>query len=107
MPLVKVLSEIAGASFSALVGIFAATDNTLITVTAITAVLGFAGLLVRQVVVAQKAIWEIVKAKESEAEAAKDEAHYAHWELERLRYAYGERVIDPGPYSSRGKVSDD
>lgn len=101
MPPVKILSEIVAATGSAVVGILAATDSTVITVTAIGAVLGFAGLLVRQVVVQQKAVWEIVTATKAEAESAKDEAHYAHWELEKLRYSYGERVIDPGPYTPR------
>lgn len=101
MILAKLGGEIAGATTSAVVGIFAVSDNTALTVTAITAVLGFAGLLVRQVVVAQKAIWQIVSAKDARIAELEETDHYKSWEMEKLRFTYGERILDPGPYIPR------
>jgi hypothetical protein len=99
MVLVKALGDIAGATGSALLGIIAADgNNTAITITAIGAVLGFAGLLVRQVVQAQRAIWLIVRAKDEEIDRQREALHYSDWEKEKLRWSYGERPLDPGPY---------
>lgn len=102
--LARALVDVAGATGSAVVGIIAAeTNNTAITVTAIGAVLGFAGLLVNQVIRAQKAIWLIVRAKDDEIAGLRESLHYAEWEQQRLRWSYGERPTDPGPYSPRSE----
>lgn len=109
MLLVKALGEVAGVTGAALAAINGAVDNnTAITVTAIGAVLGFAGLLVRQVVLAQKAIWLIVKAKDEEIAEHKategelrEALRYSEWEKEKLRWTYGERNLDPGPYAPK------
>lgn len=95
MPPVKIFAEIAAATLSAIGTIFAAVDGNVVAVGAgVTAVFGLATVLVREVVKQHKTLWELV-------DAARDDAHYAHWELERLRYSYGERVLDPGPYEPR------
>lgn len=97
----KFLGEIGGAAASGIAGIMAVGESTALTASAIVAVLGFAGLLVRQVVLAQRAIWEIVAAKDQEKEAIQDENHYLRWELESMRFRHGERQIDPGPFIPR------
>lgn len=100
----KVAIEAVGVVAGTAAGVFAVTDNTAITVTAITAVLGFAGLLVRQVTSAQKYVWQIVEAKDKRIEELEDHDHYMSWEMEKLRFTYGERIIDPGPYMPRTKA---
>lgn len=97
----KMGGEILGATVSAVGGILAAGESAAITTSAIVAVLGFAGLLVRQVMTGQRAIWQIVAAKDREIQDEKDANHYLRWEMERLRYLYGERQVDPGPYTPR------
>jgi hypothetical protein len=37
---------------------------------------------------------------------AESRLHEARWESERLRYTYGERAIDPGPYVPRLRPAD-
>ena len=98
---VKFLGEIFGATTSAIAGVIAMGESTPLTAGAIVAVLGFAGLLVRQVVQSQQAIWQIVAAKDVEIREAQELNHYLQWELESMRYRHGERQVDPGPYIPR------
>lgn len=102
---VKVLGEILGAAAAATAGIFSAgaSEAMPLTVTAIGAVLGFATLLVRSVLSSQRIYVEIVAAKDRELAERDDTIHYLRWEAERLRYRYGEREVDPGPYVARGR----
>lgn len=92
---VRAFVDIVGVAVSATVAIVtAAADTTIVTSGAVVAVLGFAGLLVREVVKQHRTLWEMI-------EAARDGEHYARWEVERLRFAYGDRAVDPGPYIPR------
>lgn len=97
----KFLGEIAGAAASGIAGIMAVGESTALTASAIVAVLGFAGLLVRQVVLSQRAIWEIVASKDQEKADLQDANHYLQWELESMRFRHGERQMDPGPFVPR------
>lgn len=97
----KIVADIAAMSIAAWVGIVVAAESTPIAVSAIVAVLGFAGLLVRLVVKAQQAVWDIVEAKNAEIDTLREDLHYSEWEKERLRFTYGERVVDPGPFVPR------
>lgn len=97
----KFVGEVGGAAGSAITAVLAVGESTPLTYSAIVAVLGFAGLLVRQIIVAQKAIWQIVAAKDVELAQRDDALHYVQWELESMRYRHGERQIDPGPYVPR------
>lgn len=101
----KFLGEIGGAAASGIAGIMAVGESTALTASAIVAVLGFAGLLVRQVILAQKAIWEIVAAKDQEKAELQEANHYLQWELESMRYRIGERQVDPGPFIPRRRPS--
>lgn len=101
MVIAKLAGEVAGAALSALTGILAAGESTAITSGAIVAVLGFAGMLVRQIVGNQKLYIGIVAAKDSELIERDDTIHYLRWELESMRYRIGERQVDPGPYTPR------
>lgn len=94
MPPVKLLAEIGAATASAVIGILAAADSSVVTGGAVVAVFSFATLLVREVLKQHRTLWEMI-------DAARDDAHYAHWEAERLRFNYGERALDPGPYIPR------
>jgi len=98
---VKYLGEIGGAAISAITGVLAVGESTTLTAGAIVAVLGFAGLLVRQVVQSQQAIWQIVAAKDAEKADLQDTIHYLQWELESMRFRHGERQVDPGPFIPR------
>lgn len=97
----KIGAEVFGVVSSAWVGILAVGESSVLTTSAIVATLGFAGLLVRQVMTAQQAVWQIARAFEERAESAEDREHYVRWQMESLRYRHGERVDDPGPYIPR------
>lgn len=100
--LAKIATEAAAMTASAVAGILGAADSNLaVTVTAITATLGFAGLLVRQVMASQKALWNIIRYKDEELETERDINHVLRWEADKLRYTYNETGIDPGPYRPR------
>lgn len=101
MLIAKVGGEAIGLTFSAMMGVFAAGESAALTTSAIVAVLGFAGLLVRQVVAGQKAVWEIARAMETRAEAAEEREEFVRWQLEHVRFRHGERPTDPGPFVSR------
>lgn len=98
---VKALAEIGGAVGSAVAGIFAVGESTPLVVTSIGAVLGFATLLVRSVMSNQRVYVDIVAGKDRELAQAFDQIHYLRWENEALRFRYGEREVDPGPYIPR------
>lgn len=106
--LAKMLADLTLGTMSGVISLLAVGESTTITYSAVAAVLVFAGLLVREVVKAQRAVWLIVEAKDRQL-AAKDAEmdevletkRYLRWELEKLRYTYGERTMDPGPYSAR------
>lgn len=98
----KLGAEVAGASLSALAGLLAASDgDSILTGGAIVAVLGFAGLLVRQIVGNQRLYIDIVEGKDREIHERDETIHYLRWEMESLRYRHGERQVDPGPYTPR------
>lgn len=97
----KMIGEVGATSLSAVTAVLAVGESTPLTYSAIVAVLGFAGLLVRQILQAQKAIWKIVAAKDAELAQRDDALHYVKWELESMRYRVGERQVDPGPYVPR------
>ena len=101
MVVLKMGGDVIGATISALVGILAAGDSTPLTYSAIVAVLGFAGLLVRQLSNTQKLYVGIVEAKDRELHERDDTIHYLRWEMEALRFRHGERALDPGPYIPR------
>ena len=101
MIFVKAGIDITGAAASAILAIFAAGESTPITYSAIVAVLGFAGLLVRQIVNNQKLYIGIVAAKDAEITERVAEIHYLRWEIESMRFRHGERAIDPGLYIPR------
>lgn len=105
MILVKLGAEVLGAAGSAIVGIVAAGESTTLTASAVVAVLGFAGLLVRQIVNNQKLYIGIVAAKDNEIAERVAEIHYLRWEIESMRYRHGERTIDPGPYVPRARAT--
>lgn len=98
---VKLLAEAMGAVGSAVAGIIAVGDSAALTTSAIVATLGFAGLLVRQIVLGQRASLTIIDLKDREIDRRDDELHYLRWELETLRYRHGERLTDPGPFIAR------
>lgn len=104
MVLIKLGGEIFGTTVSAIIGVVTASDNGALTVTAIGGVLTFAGLLVRQVVKSQDAVWKINAAKDVRIEELEERDHYRSWEFETLRFRYGERQMDPGPYVPRVKA---
>lgn len=96
---VKILAEIAGATLSAIVGLLAAVDGTVVVAGAgVTAVFAFATLLVREVLKQHQTLWQMI-------DAARDAEHFARWEADKLRFTYGERPIDPGPYVPRRQES--
>lgn len=101
MILVKLGAEVLGAVGSAIVGIVAAGESTTLTASAVVAVLGFAGLLVRQIVNNQKLYIGIIAGKDKEISDRDDIIHEIRWEMESMRYRIGERTIDPGPYVPR------
>jgi hypothetical protein len=101
MILLKLGAEVLGAAASAILGIIAVGESTPLTYSAIVAVLGFAGLLVRQITANQKMYVEIVASKDIELAQRDDALHYLRWEMESMRYRYGERTVDPGPYAPR------
>lgn len=101
MIFLKVGVEVLGISASAIAAILAADDSTVITSGAVVAVLGFAGLLVRQIVGNQKLYIGIVASKDRDISERDEIIRYLRWELETMRYRIGERQIDPGPYVPR------
>lgn len=101
MILLKLGAEVAGAATSAIVGLLAVGESATLTGSAIIAVLGFAGLLVRQIVSNQRLYVGIVADKDREIAARDDDLHYLRWELESMRFRHGERQVDPGPYIPR------
>lgn len=101
MLLLKIGAEAVAGAISGAVAIFGLTDSTAITSGGLVALFGLGGVFVRQFSKGQRTYLEAYRLKEAEAELAKDETHYTHWEMERLRYSYGERVMDPGPYIPR------
>ena len=58
---------------------------------------GFAGLIVRQVIRNQNAIWDIVRSAQADAARERFQKEYAQWELDKDRFRHGERE-DPGPF---------
>lgn len=106
MTALRLGADIAGASISAMVGVFAASDDSFITGGAIVAVLGFAGMLVRQIVGNQRIYIGIVEGKDREIREHAETIHYLRWEAETLRYQYGERAVSPGPYVPRHPATD-
>lgn len=79
---------------AALGAVLAVEEYTLVAGGAVAAVFGFATLLVREVLKQHRTLWELI-------DAARDDAHYARWELEVHKFRHGERELDPGPYSAR------
>ncbi len=77
-------------------------------------VVGFAGVLIQQILKYQKSVWDIVKEKDSTIKSKdaqldqKDKVihardlmiNYLQWERESARFRAGERASDPGPYVS-------
>lgn len=107
MMLAKLGGEAAGVMIAAVGGVLAASaQETAGTYVAISAWVGFAGLLVRHVVRSQQAVWRIVAEKDAEIAGLRDQLHYAEWEQSMLRYSYGERSVNPGPYQPRHRHGD-
>jgi hypothetical protein len=99
---VKVFAETAGFLGSGLAALLAAgAESAALTTSAIMAVLGFGGLLVRQIMAGQKMNVELIDREKIAHEATKDELHYVRWELESMRFRHGERLTDPGPFHAR------
>lgn len=101
MIVLKLGGEILGVTASALTGLLAVGESTALTSGAIVAVLGFAGLLVRQVTSNQKLYIGIVASKDHDLAERDETIRYLRWELESMRYRHGERQVDPGPYVPR------
>jgi hypothetical protein len=104
-----------GASFGATV--LAAGESLPLTYTALGATLVFTAVLVRQVSANQKVYLDTVAGKDYEKAYADwqhrrdrwedaERLNEARWENEHLRYTYGERTIDPGPYVPRPRPAD-
>lgn len=113
----KLVFEAVGLGASVCAWLIGVTEATPLTYGALAATLGFTGLLVRQITTNQKVYVAIVAAKDREL-AMKEWQHRrdrwddaerlseARWEAEKLRYTYGERQLDPGPYVPRPRPAD-
>lgn len=113
----KLVGEALGIGGSVAAWVLGATEPAPLTYGALGATLVFTGLLVRQITTNQRVYIAIVAAKDREL-AMKDWQHRrdrwddgerineARWETEKLRYTYGERPIDPGPYMPRPRPAD-
>lgn len=79
----------------------ATTENTTIAVgTTLAVIIGFAGLLIQQVIQNQRAVWAIVEAKNADNEALRDELHEKEYRLAILYHRLDEGP-DPGPFVPR------
>lgn len=93
------VGEIAGAAGSAIGTIIAAgVEAPTMVIAGITAVFGFATLLVRSVLAQQRESNEAL-------ELEKDQSHYLRWENDTLRFRFHERELDPGPYVPRRPIT--
>ncbi len=101
----KVGFEVTAATSSTLIGIVAVDESAPLMYGAFVAVFGFAGLLVRELVKAQRAIWQIVEAKDRQIADRDDVIHYLRWEHEKYRFEQGDRTMDPGDYHPRRLIT--
>lgn len=76
-------------------------DSTLTVGTTLGVIVAFGGLLVRQIVVQQKAVWAIVRSKDSTIAELRAELAETRWEREVARFEAGQRPTHPGDFIRR------
>lgn len=96
-----VISSVGGYGMVHAVILAVGEDSTLTVGTTLSVIVAFGGLLVRQIVVQQRAVWGIVRAKDRQIRELRDELDEARWEREVARFDAGQRPTDPGPYYRR------
>lgn len=86
--------------------ILAAANNspTLAIGTTLTVVVGFAGVLIQQVIKNQRTVWAIVRQKDFDNEGLRDDLHFAFWRIGVLQFRLQEGP-DPGPFVPRTRHS--